>query len=134
MHTANWENLKVGLSQPSFDYKLLETTISPALSQHTRDLARYDYQNSSSVLNLVFTRGDDVIQMTILPPIERSDLAVMLFKFTVNIVCQAVVPVSPNIWKADIKVINSAASTENGEIDSSESVGEAWTHSSYTVK
>ncbi|VDP35647.1 unnamed protein product [Schistosoma mattheei] len=44
-----------------------------------------------------------------------------------EIACQTIAPARPNIWKADMQAINSAASAENGEIDSRASVQEAWT-------
>ncbi|CAH8464776.1 unnamed protein product [Schistosoma guineensis] len=69
----------------------------------------YDLRNSS--LDLVFTHSDDVGQMTSLLPLGRSDHAVILFKFMAEIAYQTVAPARPNVWKADLEAINSAAST-----------------------
>ncbi|CAH8628290.1 unnamed protein product [Schistosoma curassoni] len=123
----NWVNLEVESSISSFNSKLLETSIGLALFQHIRNPTRYDLRNSSSLLDLVFTHGDDVGQMTLLLPLGRSDHAVILLKFMAEVACQTVAPARPNILKADIKAINSAASAKTWEIDSRASVQEAWT-------
>ncbi|VDP69465.1 unnamed protein product [Schistosoma curassoni] len=83
--------------------------------------------NTGKSFEQVFTHGDDVGQMAFLPPLGRSDHAVILSKFLAGIACQTVAPARPNIWKADMQAINSAASAENLEIDSKASVQEAWT-------
>ncbi|VDP66836.1 unnamed protein product [Schistosoma mattheei] len=61
----------------------------------------------------LFLHGDDVGQMTFLPPFGRSDHAVILFKLMAEIACQSVAPPRPIIWKADMEAINSSASGEN---------------------
>ncbi|VDP23612.1 unnamed protein product [Schistosoma margrebowiei] len=70
-------------------------------------------------------QGDNVGIMAFLPPLGRSDHALILFKFMTEIACQTVAPARPNIWKANMQVIKSAASAENWGIDSKASVQEA---------
>ncbi|VDP01818.1 unnamed protein product [Schistosoma mattheei] len=94
----------------SSDCKLLETSVGLALLEHIINPTRYDLRNSS-LLDSALTHGDDIGQMTFLPPLRRSDYAVILSEFMAEIACQTVA--CPNIWKADMEAINSAASAGN---------------------
>nr|CAH8845910.1 unnamed protein product [Trichobilharzia regenti] len=123
--TVDWSSLTTPSSVNSFDHKLLESSISLALVQHIIKPTRYDSQHSSSTLDLVFSHGEDVDLIQHLPPLGRSDHAVLTFKFTAT-AARAKTPARPNVWKADINAIVSAANSVNWYINPESQVEAAW--------
>ena len=75
-------------------------------------------------MDLIFTHDNDIGHMTFLPPLRKSDHAVILFKLMAEMTYQTVASACPNIWKADMEATNSAASAENWIIGSGASVEE----------
>lgn len=74
-------------------------------------------------MDLISTHVVDVSQMKFLPLVGKRDHTVILFKFMVDIVCQAVARHCPNAWQRRLKAINSAVLTENWKIDFGKSSG-----------
>lgn len=94
------------------------TTVAQALLKHVRDSTRYDLQNFWSHLDFFFTHDDDVSEVNFVPRIRGSEYVVISFEFMDDIICRAVEPARPNIWKAEMKAINSSVSAENQKEDS----------------
>lgn len=115
-------------SENSFHHKLLDSTIALALAQHVMKPTRYDSQHSSSTLDLVFSHGEDVDLVQHLPPLGRSDHAVLTFKFTATAVSRVKTPARPNVWKADINAIVQAAESQDWYINPESEVEAAWCH------
>lgn len=70
-----------------------------------------------SLSDLVFAHDVNVSQIISFLSLGRSDHAVILLKFMVEMACQTVALAAPNTWKAGIRAINFAASGENWTID-----------------
>ena len=126
--TVDWMSHTTPSSENSFYHKLLESTISLALVQHVTKPTRYDSQHTSSTLDLVFSHGEDVDLVQHLPPLGKSDHAVLTFKFTTTAVSRINTPARPNVWKADIDAILSAAESQDWQINPDLEVEAAWSH------
>ena len=124
----DWQNFTTPSSENSFEHKLLDSIISLALVQHVTKPTRYDPQHSSSILDLVFSHGEDVDLVQYLPPLGKSDHAVLTFKFIAISVSRVKTPARPNVWKADIKAILSAADSQDWQINPELQVEAAWNH------
>ncbi|CAH8447575.1 unnamed protein product [Schistosoma bovis] len=125
---VDWENLRTESSENSFEQELVDAVITCALVQHVKEATRYDPDTESSLLDLILTHyEDDVANLHHMPPLGKSDHAVLTFDFHITASHEdASVQSRPNVWKANIPDIMHSASLIDWTIDPESSIETAW--------
>ncbi|VDP08025.1 unnamed protein product [Schistosoma mattheei] len=116
---VDWENLRTKSSENSFEQELVDGIITCAPVQHVKEATRYDPDTESSLLDLILTHYEDgVANLHHMPPLGKSDHAVLTFDFHITASHErASVQSRPNVWKANIPDIMHSASLIDWTID-----------------
>ena len=125
---VDWGNLRTESSANSFEQELVDAVITCALVQHVKEATRYDPGSASSLLDLILTHyEDDVANLDYMPPLGKSDHAVLSFDFHITVDHEhASAQSRPNVWKANIPDIMKSASSVDWKIDPESSIETAW--------
>ncbi|CAH8582136.1 unnamed protein product [Schistosoma rodhaini] len=115
----DWGNLRTESSENSFEQELVDAVITCALVQHVKEATMYDPGSASSLLDLILTHcEDDVANLDYMPPLGKSDHAVLPFDFHITVDYEhASAQSRPNVWKANIQDIMHSASSVDWTID-----------------
>ncbi|VDM05542.1 unnamed protein product [Schistocephalus solidus] len=131
--SSRWNDLQAQSSKFSFDHRLLKTTLEDLFTQHvfvpTRarggkqtsclDLVFIKDPNSidevngqqTSCLDLVFIKDPNSIdEVNCLPPLGRSDHAVLSWEYGLYSVPFAINETTPNLWRGDFCKMRTEAS------------------------
>ncbi|CAH8549860.1 unnamed protein product [Dicrocoelium dendriticum] len=131
----NWDLLHCHLSPESFDTSLLETVLKTNLTQHITSPTRLLPGQTPHILDLVLTPSlADVSELTLLPPIGKSDHCTISFLWTKRLAIRTRSAHRRNFWRTDAFKLRVAAGTLDWNVPQHLDLDAAWNDLSRKLK